>query len=100
MSTSVRSARLGAPAQPEPLNPATTSLSRRVLRGIARVIIGVVVGIVIFVAFSAVMRVQSVTLPDPTGPSAVGRTELALNDTARVDPFASDGRTREIAVWI
>ena len=63
-------------------------------------IIGVVVGVVIFVAFSAVMRVQSVTLPDPTGPSAVGRTEIALNDTARVDPFASDGRTRELAVWI
>ena len=66
----------------------------------ARVITGVVVAVVIFVAFSAVMRVQSVTLPDPTGSSAVGRTEVALNDTARPDPFASDGRNREIAVWI
>ena len=75
-------------------------LRRRVLRGMARVVTGVVVGVIIFVAFSAVMRLQSVSLPEPTGPSAVGRTELALNDTARVDPFASDGRTREIAVWI
>ena len=73
---------------------------RGVLRGIGRVLIGIVLGVVIFIGFSAVMRLQSVTLPAPTGPSAVGRTELALTDTARLDPFASDGRTREIAAWI
>jgi predicted dienelactone hydrolase len=66
----------------------------------ARVTTGVVVAVVIFLAFSAVMRVQSVTLPDPTGPSAVGRIEVGLTDAARIDPFATDGRTREIAVWI
>jgi predicted dienelactone hydrolase len=71
-----------------------------VLRGIGRVLLGLVIGIGIFVAFSAVMRLQSVDLPPPTGPSPVGRTELALNDTARIDSFASDGRTREVAVWI
>lgn len=71
-----------------------------VLRGVGRVLVGVVAAIVIFVAFSAVMRVQGVTLPNPTGPMAVGRTEIALNDTERVDPFFSDGRTRELAVWI
>jgi predicted dienelactone hydrolase len=59
-----------------------------------------VAGIVIFVAFSAVMRVQGVTLPDPTGPLAVGRTEIALEDAERLDPFFTDGRTRELAVWI
>lgn len=71
-----------------------------VLRGIGRVLIGVVAGVAIFVAFSAVMRVQGVTLPAPTGPMPVGRTEIALDDTGRVDPFFSDGRTRELAVWI
>ncbi len=71
-----------------------------VLRGVGRVLVGVVAGIVIFVAFSAVMRVQAVTLPDPTGPMAVGRTEIALNDAGRIDPFFSDGRARELALWI
>jgi predicted dienelactone hydrolase len=71
-----------------------------VLRGIGRVLIGVVAGVAIFVAFSAVMRVQGVTLPAPTGPMPVGRTEIALDDLDRVDPFFTDGRTRELAVWI
>jgi dienelactone hydrolase len=35
-----------------------------------------------------------------TGTSVVGRTELALTDTARPDSFATDGRARELAVWI
>ena len=35
-----------------------------------------------------------------TGTSVVGRTELALTDAARPDPFAADGRARELAVWI
>ena len=73
---------------------------RAVLIGIGRVVIGVLAAIAIFVAFSAVMRVQTVTLPTVTGASAVGRTEIALNDTARLDPFFTDGRTRELAVWI
>jgi dienelactone hydrolase len=46
------------------------------------------------------MRVQGRTLPAVTGAAAVGRTELALTDASRPDPFASDGRTRELAVWI
>jgi predicted dienelactone hydrolase len=70
------------------------------LRGAGRVLVGIVAGVVIFVAFSMVMRVQGVSLPDPTGPTDVGRTEIALNDAGRVDPFFTDGRTRELAVWI
>lgn len=72
----------------------------RPLRGIGRVLVGIVAGVAIFVAFSAVMRVQGVSLPTVTGASAVGRTEIALDDTGRVDPFFTDGRTRELAVWI
>ena len=78
----------------------TRRWSRGVLRGIGRVLLGLVIGIGIFVAFSAVMRLRDVNLPAPTGTFPVGRTELALNDDARIDPFAGDGRTREIAVWV
>ena len=46
------------------------------------------------------MRVQSRTLPAVTGPSAVGRTEIALRDADRPDPFSTDGRLRELAVWL
>jgi hypothetical protein len=65
---------------------------------------------IFFVALLAIMavgvgtsggaRVQARQLAEPTGASAVGRIELALTDPARVDPFANDGRPREIAVWI
>lgn len=71
-----------------------------IVRGIGRVLLGIVIGVMIFIGFSAVMRIQSVTLPAVSGESAVGRTEIALVDTDRIDPFASDGRTRELAVWI
>ncbi|HEX7172751.1 MAG TPA: hypothetical protein VF365_09120 [Candidatus Limnocylindria bacterium] len=73
---------------------------RGVIRGVGRVLLGVAIGVIIFVGFSAVMRTQSVTLPAVSGASAVGRTEIALADTDRIDPFATDGRTRELAVWI
>jgi predicted dienelactone hydrolase len=55
---------------------------------------------VIGVGASGIARVQVRHLTPPTGASAVGRIELALTDAARVDPFASDGRRREIAVWV
>lgn len=73
---------------------------RDVLIGIGRVLVGVLAAIAIFIGFSVIMRGQSVTLPAVTGEAAVGRTEIALNDIGRSDPFASDGRTRELAVWI
>jgi len=82
------------------MSPAFAPTRAGVLRGIGRVLVGVVAGVAIFVAFSAVMRVQGVSLPAPTGSILVGRTEIALDDTGRVDPFFTDGRTRELAVWI
>ncbi len=62
--------------------------------------LGVVVALAIVLALGAVTRSQRGSLPAVTGGSPVGRTELALMDTARVDPFATDGRKRELAVWI
>ena len=73
---------------------------RGALRGLGRVVAGIVIGVLIFVAFSAIMSLQTVTLPAVTGPADVGRIALALQDTGRVDPFASNGRTRELNVWI
>ena len=71
-----------------------------VLRGIGRLFLGVILGVVIFVGFSAVMRLQSVTIPAPTGSAQVGRIELALVDDQRQDPFVSSAAARELAVWI
>jgi dienelactone hydrolase len=71
-----------------------------VLRLLARLFIGLVVVIVALIAFSAVMRVQGRSLPPVTGPSTVGRTEFALTDAGRPDAFATDGRARELAVWL
>ena len=73
---------------------------RGALRGLGRVLAGIVIGLLIFVAFSAIMSTQTVTLPTVTGPADVGRIALALQDSDRVDPFASDGRARELNVWI
>lgn len=73
---------------------------RRVLRGLVLATAGVVFLVVILTGLSAFFRTQARQLPAPTGPSAVGRVEVALHDSARVDPFATDGRTRAIAVWI
>jgi predicted dienelactone hydrolase len=41
------------------------------------------------------------TLPEPTGRHAVGRTELHLVDQDRPDPWLADGRPRElmVSVW-
>ena len=73
---------------------------RKVLIGLGVVAAVVVVLAVVFTGASAFLRGQSRQLLAPTGPSSVGRIELALTDTERVDPFATDGRSREIAVWI
>jgi len=73
---------------------------RGILKGVGQFVLGIIIGVVIFVAFSAIMSIQTVTLPAVTGPASVARTALALEDTNRVDPFASDDRTRELNVWI
>ena len=88
------------PALRRPLPHVSGVAWRSLLKGLGRVVLGFVIAVVIFIAFSAVMRVQTVALPAVTGSSSVGRIEIVLNDTARPDPFFTDGRTRELAVWI
>jgi dienelactone hydrolase len=51
-------------------------------------------------ASGAITTAQGLALPAVTGSSMVGRTELAMTDATRADPFATDGRARELAVWI
>ncbi len=65
-----------------------------------RVVVSLVAAVIGITASSAVTMAQEFRLPAVTGTSVVGRTELALTDAARPDPFASDGRARELAVWI
>ena len=73
---------------------------RHVAKGLGILFVTLLAVAAVGAGASGVARVQARQLAEPTGPSAVGRIELALTDAARVDPFASDGRPREIAVWI
>jgi predicted dienelactone hydrolase len=75
-------------------------LSIRILRFVGGLLLALLIGVLTAAALSAVMRSQVRTLPVVTGPSPVGRTAIALTDTARLDPFATDGRSRELTVWI
>jgi dienelactone hydrolase len=65
-----------------------------------RVVVSLVAGVIGITATGAVTMAQELTLPAVTGTAAVGRTELTLTDAGRPDPFAPDGRARELAVWI
>ena len=65
-----------------------------------RIIVSLLAGVIGITATGAVTMAQELTLPAVTGTAAVGRTELALTDAGRPDPFATDGRARELAVWI
>jgi dienelactone hydrolase len=88
------------PASPVARPRASRRLSVRLLRLFGGFAFALFIGVLAAAAFSAVMRSQVRTLPSVTGSSIVGRTEIALTDSSRPDPFASDGRLRELAVWI
>jgi len=73
---------------------------RKIAKGLGIVVGALLVLVVAGVGASSVARVQARQLAAPTGPSAVGRIELALTDARRVDPFSGEGHARELAVWI
>ena len=73
---------------------------RKIAKGLGIFFVALLAVVVVGAGASGVARGQPRQLAAPTGPSAVGRIEIALTDSARVDPFASDGRAREIPVWI
>src|SRR5437660_6679690 len=72
-----------------------------IAKGLGIILGALLVLVVIGVGASSVARAQARQLAAPTGPSAVGRIELALTDPARVDPFLSDGHAPELAfsIW-
>jgi len=88
------------PASAVARSRASRRLPVRILRFFGGLILALLIGVLAAAAFSAVMRSQVRTLPPVTGSSIVGRSEIALTDASRPDPFATDGRPRELAVWI
>lgn len=64
------------------------------------ILAGVTAAALTMAASGAAVAAEDAALPAVTGTSIVGRTELTLNDTGRQDPFAEDGRSRELAIWI
>ena len=77
----------------------TAPRGARAIRIAGRLAAGLLAIAVGLAAFGAVMRTQPRTMPAPTGAHQVGRTELALADATRSDPFTG-ARARELAVWI
>ena len=73
---------------------------RKIAKGLGFVFGALLVLVVVGAGASGIARVQMRQLATPTGPSAVGRIELALTDASRVDPLTTDGGARELAVWI
>lgn len=78
---------------------------RRRARTLVRIAVGLVIlGLLVLlagVATAEVLRTRPVTLPEPSGPNAVGRVAYDWVDQSRDDPFAANkGTKREILVWI
>ena len=60
-----------------------------------------VLTIISSVTFVEIRRHQTLVLPTPTGPYAVGRTEYDWTDQSRLDPLAPHaGMKRELVVWV
>jgi predicted dienelactone hydrolase len=69
----------------------------RILLVLSLIVVLVVVSCLVFVE---IRHQQTLVLPAPTGPYAVGRMEYDWTDQARTDPLAPQaGVKRELAVW-
>ncbi|HEX4207404.1 MAG TPA: hypothetical protein VHZ51_25030, partial [Ktedonobacteraceae bacterium] len=78
--------------------------SHRWLKRLARIflilLLVIVVIIISGVAYIEIRVHQTLVLPAPTGPYAVGRMEYDWTDQSRVDPLAPHaGTKRELVVW-
>ena len=79
-----------------PLPPWTKRLARVLLILLLVGVLALAVG----VAFLEIRRHQTLVLPAPTGPYAVGRVEYDWTDRSRSDPLAPRaGMKRELVVW-
>ncbi len=85
----------------QPKTPPKPNLWRRVLLGLAGLAALLVLAVVALFVYAAIARSRPVSLPAPTGPYAVGRTEYAWTDPARNEIFSDQqGQHREISAWI
>lgn len=76
-------------------------LLRRFLRWSALLVVAVVGSCSALIPVLAWRQPDHVTLPEPTGPYAVGRVTLDWLEEGRIDPFApAAGTKRELPVWI
>jgi predicted dienelactone hydrolase len=78
-----------------------SATSRRLARiAVAIVVVGALAATALIAAL-AYERTHDVTLPDPSGPFAVGRTTDVWTDDSHVDPFGeTPDAKRELVVWI
>jgi len=73
----------------------------RVFRWLAALLLAGIVAVVGFIVILGWRHPDTITLPEPTGPYAVGRIVVDWRDDARIDPFAPiAGTKRELPVWI
>lgn len=93
-------------AGPAPFVPGTPSAAarrrtHRLLRGVAAVAAGGVLGIGALLGALRLEHEAPLTLPNPTGPYAVGRAVVDWRDDATSDPLApAPGAARELLVWL
>jgi len=98
---SIPAGRMGLPTATTAQRPrGPTGRPGRVFGLPHRVVVSLVAAVIGLTASSAVTMAEEFRLPAVTGTCIVGRTELALTDATRPDPFAADARPRELAVWI
>src|SRR5215831_2355252 len=75
--------------------------ARRVFKGLAILALLAVIGVGALLAALSLERRSEITLPEPTGPFAVGRSIYDWTDDATVDALAPvPGARRELLVWI
>ena len=73
---------------------------KRLIMIVLALLLLIVILIAAGIAFIEIRRNQTVVLPEPTGPYAVGRMEYDWTDQARTDPLAPRADTkRELVVW-
>src|SRR5882762_1374929 len=72
----------------------------RIIKILVAIVLLAVVGIAVLLGFMWLDHTQETTLPTPTGPFAVGRTQYVWSDTTHSDPLAPPETNRELLAWI
>lgn len=83
------------------MTPPRRTWVRRTFRILALIVAVIVVVTGGYVGYVAIRRAQAITLPAPTGPYPIGRTQFDWTDHSRTDPLApQQGIPRELSVWL